>query len=134
MESATLEVTDEIIVQLDPNQARIADAYLRELARIIVLMGARGGGKSADLRAIILFAPLKRNCKPYTPASQRATRSTNLIKSPRIQRRKSFFCATPKLSRSPRSQYRLSAGRTAAKLYFGLSKINAASWARIPAL
>ena len=60
MESATLEVTDEIIVQLDPNQARIADAYLRELARIIVLMGARGGGKSADLRAIILFAHVKK--------------------------------------------------------------------------
>ena len=53
-------VEDEIHVELDPNQAAVADAYLRELARIICLMGARGGGKSADLRAIIIMAHVKK--------------------------------------------------------------------------
>ena len=53
-------VEDEIHVYLDPNQAAVADAYLRELARIICLMGARGGGKSADLRAIIILAHAKK--------------------------------------------------------------------------
>ena len=58
--SAGAVVEDEIHVELDPNQAAVADAYLRELARIICLMGARGGGKSADLRAIIILAHVKK--------------------------------------------------------------------------
>ena len=57
---ALATVKDEIRVHLDLNQARVADAYLRELARIICLMGARGGGKSADLRTIILMAHVKK--------------------------------------------------------------------------
>jgi hypothetical protein len=56
--SATVE--DEIYFQLDPNQAAVALAYLQNVARIICLMGARGGGKSADLRAIMVMAHIKK--------------------------------------------------------------------------
>ena len=47
---------DTIEFMLDQNQARIADAYLRNLARIICTLGARGAGKSALIRAIVFMA------------------------------------------------------------------------------
>jgi hypothetical protein len=65
----TLTIEDEVRWQLDPNQTAVADGYLRNLARIMCLMGARGGGKSAVLRAIIVMAHIMKR-RQFLYASQ----------------------------------------------------------------
>lgn len=61
---------DSLRVKVDPNQRKVADAYIKKLASIICLMGARGGGKSAVLRAIITITHFKKNKLQLLYASQ----------------------------------------------------------------
>ena len=49
-------LSDTVEFVLDANQAAIADCYLRDMARIICVLGVRGGGKSALIRALVFMA------------------------------------------------------------------------------
>ena len=53
-------IEDEIEVLLDANQIAVTKSYLQNEASITTLMGARGAGKSAFLRSIIILSHLKR--------------------------------------------------------------------------
>lgn len=51
-------LTDEIHFALDANQCSIVEAWLQKLSDLICVMGARGAGKSAVIRAIVIMTSI----------------------------------------------------------------------------
>lgn len=53
-----MSLVDQVEFFLDSNQAKVCETFLQQLARIVVILGCRGSGKSGLIRAIILMLAL----------------------------------------------------------------------------